>query len=81
MPWLAWAPLVWAGRRSYGIYLYHFPLVSLLRHHVDVGPLELRMVAAVVVTLLVAAVSYRYVEKPFLRMKDRFSSTPPTQRT
>ncbi|SOC58326.1 acyltransferase family protein [Ornithinimicrobium cerasi] len=81
LPWLAWAPLVWAGRRSYGIYLYHFPLLSLLRHHVDVGSIELRMAVGVVATLVVAALSYHFVEKPFLRMKDRFHARPVSQTT
>lgn len=70
--WLAWAPLVWAGRRSYGIYLYHFPIMSVLRHQIDVGPEALRVVVGMVVALVVAELSYRWLEKPFLRLKDRF---------
>lgn len=72
--WMAWAPLLWAGRRSYGIYLYHFPVLSLLRHQIDIGPLELRIAVGMVLTLVIAGVSYRFVEAPFLRMKSRYSA-------
>ena len=71
---LAWTPLVWAGRRSYGIYLYHFPLLSLLLHHVSLGPGAVRAIAGMVLTLLVAEISYRYLEMPFLRLKHRFEA-------
>jgi peptidoglycan/LPS O-acetylase OafA/YrhL len=69
--------LVWLGRRSYGLYLYHFPVLSLMRHQVPVGPLWLRMVAGILLTLAVTAASYRWLELPFLRLKDRrFGAVP-----
>jgi peptidoglycan/LPS O-acetylase OafA/YrhL len=69
--------LVWLGRRSYGLYLYHFPALSLLRHQVDVGPLWLRTGAGILLTLAVTAASYRWLELPFLRLKDRrFGEVP-----
>lgn len=71
--WLGWAPLTWAGRRSYGIYLYHFPILSLLRHHVPVGPEAVRLMLGVALTLAVAEASYRWLELPFLRLKSRFA--------
>jgi peptidoglycan/LPS O-acetylase OafA/YrhL len=75
----AWSSgwLVWLGRRSYGLYLYHFPVLSLMRHQVPVGPLWLRMVAGILLTLAVTAASYRWLELPFLRLKDRrFGAVP-----
>ncbi|WP_277452454.1 acyltransferase [Janibacter sp. DB-40] len=68
---LAKGPLRWAGTRSYGMYLYHFPLLQLLRHQVDVGPVWVRMLLGIVVTLLVTEASFRWIETPFLRLKDR----------
>lgn len=73
----AWgsAPLGWLGRRSYGLYLYHFPLLSLFAHQLSVGPSWLRRLIALPMVWLVTAVSYRVLESPFLKLKDkRFSS-------
>jgi peptidoglycan/LPS O-acetylase OafA/YrhL len=33
--WLAWAPLAWFGRISYGFYLWHFLLIMLVREFTD----------------------------------------------
>jgi peptidoglycan/LPS O-acetylase OafA/YrhL len=62
---LGWAPLRWVGKRSYGIYLWHWPVMELTRARIDVpwhGPLL--VVAQVAVTVALAALSYRYVEMP-----------------
>lgn len=68
---LSWAPLRWFGARSYGLYLYHFPVMSVLRHHVDVGPDWARVVLGMVLSVVVAWASFRWLEEPFLRLKDR----------
>ncbi|HEY2702560.1 MAG TPA: acyltransferase [Candidatus Dormibacteraeota bacterium] len=70
---LSWRPLVAVGRRSYGVYLYHVPLYEAfvqIRH--GSGPAALLL--TVVLTLVVAWGSYRYLEAPFLRLKDRRTS-------
>ncbi len=69
--WWGARPLVWLGRRSYGLYLYHFPLLSLAMHQLTAGPALARRVLAIGVTLVVTAASYRVVEQPLLRLKDR----------
>jgi peptidoglycan/LPS O-acetylase OafA/YrhL len=62
---LGWSPLRWLGARSYGIYLWHWPIMQLTRPQIDVSlhgaPLILLQGAA---TLAAAALSYRYVEMP-----------------
>ncbi|HZT93243.1 MAG TPA: acyltransferase family protein [Gaiellaceae bacterium] len=59
------APLRWIGERSYGMYLWHWPVVELMRPGVDIpwtGPGVVVAQAAIVVTA--AALSYRFVEQP-----------------
>ncbi|SJN08698.1 acyltransferase 3 [Leucobacter sp. 7(1)] len=60
-------PLRWIGERSYGIYLWHWPL--LLIATAAFGPAQSWLVAVVtlVTTLGAAALSYRYVEQPVRR--------------
>jgi peptidoglycan/LPS O-acetylase OafA/YrhL len=63
---LGWTPLRWIGVRSYGIYLWHWPIVVLLlpQHNTfDAGWAAL----AVAVTFAVSALSWRYVEEPIRR--------------
>ena len=62
---LGWRPLRWVGERSYGIYLWHWPVYTVTRPGLDVpldGPKLLALRLAV--TVLLAHLSYRYVEQP-----------------
>ncbi len=65
---LGTAPLVWIGARSYGIYLWHWPVMALTRPGVDVrASLVVLVPLQIALTVLLAAVSYRYVELPIRR--------------
>ena len=58
-------PLRWIGVRSYGIYLWHWPVMMLTRPGIDVpwrGTLVI--LAQIALTVALAALSYRYVEMP-----------------
>lgn len=71
---LSWPVLTWVGRRSYGVYLYHFPIVSVFLHQVHHPAGEnVRAVAGMAFSLAVAAASYRWIEQPFLRLKARIA--------
>jgi peptidoglycan/LPS O-acetylase OafA/YrhL len=64
---LRWAPLVHVGRISYGLYLWHLPLVLGLE---GVGVHGLLLPAiAIPISLAVAELSYRFIEQPFLRRR------------
>lgn len=66
--WVAWMlsnrPMLWLGARSYSLYLWHWPVVVWLRPSAQADPLELTWVnaARLVITLLCAEASYRWVE-------------------
>ena len=57
------APLRWVGERSYGIYLWHWPVIVLLAG-VNARPSAGVVVAEAVLVLVIAALSYRYIEQP-----------------
>jgi lysophospholipase L1-like esterase len=65
---LGWAPLRWVGERSYGIYLWHWPVFMVTRSHLDV-PLDglPLLVLRLGATVVLADISYRYVETPIRR--------------
>jgi peptidoglycan/LPS O-acetylase OafA/YrhL len=67
-------PLAWTGRVSYGVYLWHVPLLLFLRAH---GALPLSTAGALVVvlplSLAVAALSWSLVESPLQRRARRMT--------
>ncbi len=59
--------LGWIGRRSYGIYLWHWPVIMVTRPQLDVTVDGWALDAArVAITLALAAASYRFVERPII---------------
>jgi peptidoglycan/LPS O-acetylase OafA/YrhL len=57
------APLRWVGERSYGIYLWHWPIIVLIAG-VNARPSVGIVVAEAALVLAIAALSYKYVEQP-----------------
>jgi peptidoglycan/LPS O-acetylase OafA/YrhL len=74
---LATPPLVWVGERSYGIYLWHRPIFGLLFGAGLAAPVMAGLGLAL--TLIIPALSYRFVEQPFLRMKRRYETAASPQ--
>ena len=81
VPANAWVRLLsgrgpnWLGTRSYGVYLYHYPLalVVMQAHLFHGAEHSMAVVTSLLITLVVAAASYRWIETPFLRLKRRYS--------
>lgn len=63
--YLSFKPLVWLGERSYGLYIWHWPIFMLLRPGIDVSWSEnVNTVIRILLLLVIAEVSYRFVEMP-----------------
>jgi peptidoglycan/LPS O-acetylase OafA/YrhL len=62
------APMRWLGVRSYGIYLWHWPVFMVTRPELDVpfGGLPL-LALRLSITIVLADLSYRFVETPIRR--------------
>ncbi len=63
--WLSARPLAWLGKRSYALYLWHWPVFVLLRPDFELPDQPLLQAAIrLALTGVAAELSYRYVEQP-----------------
>ena len=77
-PLLSFPPLAYLGVISYGVYLYHMWAI----HPVRLGFVKLGwnpssiafFYCALIVSTLVAGLSYRFIERPLLKLKARFAT-------
>jgi peptidoglycan/LPS O-acetylase OafA/YrhL len=67
---LAWKPLNSGGKISYGIYLYHFPVFRIV--HEQMGEGFLQTFLKFIISILIAYLSFAFIERPFLSLKKRF---------
>ena len=63
-------PLVWVGRISYGLYLWHYPVFKATNFLNASWPVKLCV--AVVLTVIVTSLSYYLIEQPALSLKRKF---------
>ncbi|PSB04366.1 acyltransferase family protein [Merismopedia glauca] len=74
---LSWSPLVYIGKISYGVYLYHMFahlltwdfLLSQIEHWPQFIKFGLRLLVYGVISIGLAAISYHFYEKSFLKLK------------
>jgi peptidoglycan/LPS O-acetylase OafA/YrhL len=64
---LAWRPLAYTGRISYGIYLFHVPIYYLIWTYAPIQPTYLYWPVVFAGSCAVAALSWTLVESPILR--------------
>jgi len=68
-------PLAWLGSISYGVYLYHTMIIWLIDRvcsprHIQLSPFQLFLLVSVL-SISVAALSFRYFEAPIMRLRHR----------
>ena len=80
-----WRWLQWVGQRSYGAYVYHLPLLLIVGPVKDLFrglppiagsrlPAEVAWILGMAcLTMAVAEASFRWLERPFLALKPRFT--------
>lgn len=56
--------LLWVGTRSYGLYLYHWPIYQIIRGIAGVHLKFHEFVFAMIATGIVTEISYRFIETP-----------------
>ncbi len=65
---LSWAPLRWLGIRSYGIYLWHWPVIAItVGMYPRAAGSPIAHVIDAIMPIGLAAVSWRLLEEPILR--------------
>ena len=79
---LSWTPLVYLGRISYGVYVYHVFVIILIspllvpygltEHHFALG----RMAVFLALTLALSSLSWHCLEQPFLAWKKALAPVP-----
>jgi peptidoglycan/LPS O-acetylase OafA/YrhL len=76
--------LVNIGKVSYGIYIFHWPILFLVKHIVWFQPNTFKaflvLPVYMIVVILLANLSYRYYESRFLSLKDRKFALIPGRR-
>lgn len=66
---LSWGPVVGIGRISYSLYLWHWPIIAFLHYYCGGALGWPQMLLAVVLSFLLATLSWRFVEMPVRRCK------------
>ncbi len=66
---MSFRPLAWAGKVSYGAYLYHWPIYALFGRHW--GPISGALLSCfqLALTFILAALSYRFIEQPVIKRR------------
>ncbi len=82
---LEWRPLRYLGKISYGLYVYHFPIVWFAGRiaDLDITPPLLQPLTALIAfagTVLIASMSFQFMERPITNLKDRLFPLKPSSK-
>lgn len=64
--------LIYLGKISYGLYVFHFPVLWLVYQYLKDVPDLVRASIALSITILISAISYEFMEKRFINMKNLY---------
>jgi peptidoglycan/LPS O-acetylase OafA/YrhL len=74
--WTSWGWVRYLGRISYSIYLYQQLTVRMPRYLLPHQPAVVLLAVMIALTVAIASLSHFLVERPFLRLKTRFTRIP-----
>ena len=83
--WLENRGLKYLGKISYGMYVYHVTVIWFTARSQDVIPIEwetakvLTVIVGLPVTFAIAHLSYTFLEKPLLNLKDKYFALRPAR--
>lgn len=66
--------LVYLGKISYGLYVFHFPILWLVFSTMDNFPDIVQVSVILLATVLISMASYELMEKRFIKSKDKYFS-------
>jgi len=75
--WLAWRPLVWVGTITYGLYLWHIPVIVWLRGAGLLPGGALSALVALPIAVALGAASWYLLEQPLMNRAARLRRTAP----
>lgn len=65
--------LAYLGKISYGLYVFHLVGFKMAGYAVSVSSPSVEAIIGLVLTVVLAALSFKFLEEPFLRLKSRFT--------
>jgi peptidoglycan/LPS O-acetylase OafA/YrhL len=65
-------PGIYLGRISYGLYVFHMLAISIFGW-AHVYRFSIRLLGSLILTIVLSAASYRYLEQPFLKLKLKYT--------
>ena len=66
--------LVYLGNISYGMYVFHLPVLAVIYVKMQNFPEIARAATTLLITVVISAVSYELMEKRFINLKDKYFS-------
>ncbi len=66
-------PLVYLGKISYGLYVYHLACYFLFKYYIHLQSTSLQFLGYMISCIIVASISYYLFENRFLKLKEYFS--------